>query len=315
MRQAFLSMDRRENASMSSCSVRDFFTQPPWQPSDLGIPIPDSEHAVSVAMPTWDSVVGYEEGDAEVMRALQCGYPRFFCHPKVLALFDEAARRFAREGEAALVFGSRAACERCRDFLDVESRIEPWPGSAACVLVFPQSSRAQALRYWRYTGEIVSSRQADAMLAGQAASGDGEAKHQLLARLASWSEQSPTNGHLYASGMAAIFAAYRAAVAIGPPGKTLQLEFPYVDVFCIQKHLGVGAHLLLGDDLLASLERHLREEPIRAVFCEIPCNPLTRTIDLPEVARLCRASGVPLIVDDTLGTIHNVNVYPYADLF
>ena len=82
MRQAFLSMDRRENASMSSCSVRDSFTQPPWQSSDLGIPIPDSAHAVSVAMPTWDSVVGYEEDDAKVMRALQCGYPRFFCHPR-----------------------------------------------------------------------------------------------------------------------------------------------------------------------------------------------------------------------------------------
>jgi len=314
MRQAFLSMDRRENASMSSCSVRDSFTQPPWQSSDLGIPIPDSAHAVSVAMPTWDSVVGYEEDDAKVMRALQCGYPRFFCHPKVQALFDEATRRFARAGEASLVFGSKAACERCRDFLCVESRIEAWPESEACALVFPKSSRSKALRYWRYTGEIVSSRQAEAMLTGQEASADGKAAQQLLKRLASWSDQSSSNGHLYASGMAAIFAAFRAAIDGGAPGKTIQLEFPYVDVFCIQKHLGEGAHLLLGNDLVSGLERYLRDESIRAVFCEIPCNPLTRTIDLPEFSRLCRAAGVPLIVDDTLGTIHNVDVYPYADL-
>ena len=294
--------------------MRDFFTQPPWQLSDLGIPIPDSAHAVSVAMPTWDSVVGYEEGDAEVMQALQCGYPRFFCHPKVQALFDEASRRFAGEGEAALVFGSRAACERCRDYLGGACRIEPWPGSTACVIVFPVSSRSQALRYWRYTGEIVSSRQAEAMLAGQVDADDGEAAGQLLRRLASWSDQASEDGHLYSSGMAAIFAAFRAAIAVGPPGKTIQLEFPYVDVFCIQKHLGAGAHLLLGEGIVGDLERHLRDEPIRAVFCEIPCNPLTRTIDLPEVARLCRAASVPVIVDDTLGTVHNVDVYPYADL-
>ena len=265
-------------------------------------------------MPTWDSVVGYEEGAPEVMEALQSGYPRFFCHPKVEALFNEATRRFARAGEAAVVFGSRAACGRCRDFLGLDSRIEAWPASSACVLVFPESCRVKALRYWRYTGEIVSSRQAEAMLSGEADLGDSKGGKQLLARLASWSDQSPANGHLYASGMAAIFAAFRAAIAGGKPGKTIQLEFPYVDVFCIQQHFGEGAHLLLGDDLVTDLERHLREEAIRAVFCEIPCNPLTRTVDLERVSQLCRAAGVPLIVDDTVGTVYNVDVYPYADL-
>jgi cystathionine gamma-synthase len=66
--------------------------------------------------------------------------------------------------------------------------------------------------------------------------------------------------------------------------------------------------------LVQELQIILEKEPIRAVFCEIPCNPLLRTVDLPEVSRLCRAAGVPLIVDDTIGTVHNVDVYPYADL-
>ncbi|MFT4637584.1 MAG: cystathionine gamma-synthase [Verrucomicrobiales bacterium] len=302
--------------------MRDLLTEPLWQAEDLGLPIPDSPHAVSVTMPTWASVIGYEEEDPEIFRALQCGYPRFFCHPKVQALFEEATRRHAKDGETALVFASDEACARCGAFLSAESgdpelvtRVVPWLGSSASVLVLPEPLRRLALRYWRYTGEIVSSRQAVALLVSEVVKDeDRQCEDQLRARLASWSGQPDENGHFYASGMAAIFAAFRAASDGCDPGQTIQLEFPYVDVYCIQKHLGHGVHLLLGDSIVEDLERCFQAEPIRAVFCEIPCNPLTRTVDLPAVSKLCRAAGVPLIVDDTLGTVHNVDVYPYADM-
>ncbi len=274
-------------------------------------------------MPTWQSVIDYEEEDPEVHRALRCGYPRFFCHPKVQQLFEEASQRFAATGEAALVFASEAACRRCADFLEsgaggdragLECRVVAWPASTVSVLIFPESQRRRALRYWRYTGEIVSSRHADALLAEAEDSneaGDGQA---LRERMAGWSGQPADHGHLYATGMAAIFAAFRAATEGGAAGNTIQLEFPYVDVFCIQKHLGRGAHLLLGDSVVDDLRHRLRSEPIRAVFCEVPCNPLNRTVDLPVVSQICREAGVPLVVDDTLGTVHNIDVYPYADL-
>ena len=300
--------------------VRDLLTQPLWQASDLGHPIPDSPHAVSVAMPTWDSVIGYEEGDPQIMQALQCGYPRFFCHPNVRALFDEAAKRHAQPGETAIVMSSPAAAQRCGAFLRKQAAdpalpigITSWPGSPATVVTFPQEHRAVALRYWRYTGEIISSRHAEALLS-DAPTISNDAEAQMKARLAAWSDQPVANGHLYASGMAAIFAAFRAATHERPEGKTLQLEFPYVDAYCIQKHLGQRSALLLGHDLLADLDRELATGDISAVFCEVPCNPLMRTVDLPAISKRCRQAQVPLIVDDTLGTVQNVDVYPLADL-
>ena len=102
-------------------------------------------------------------------------------------------------------------CSRCAEFLrsesgdpDLVTRIVPWPGSSATVFVFPASFRRQALRYWRYTGEMVSSRQASVLLGKDSANEGGEAfEQQLLDRLASWSGQPSNHGHLYASGMAA----------------------------------------------------------------------------------------------------------------
>ena len=47
--------------------MRNLDTDPLWKPEDLGKPIPDDPHAVSVCLPTWDSVIRYEEGDPEVL--------------------------------------------------------------------------------------------------------------------------------------------------------------------------------------------------------------------------------------------------------
>lgn len=54
----------------------------------LGAPIPLNEHAVSVTMPKWSHVVGYEEGDPSVTDKLVLGYPRFVYHPFVKQLVE-----------------------------------------------------------------------------------------------------------------------------------------------------------------------------------------------------------------------------------
>jgi len=41
---------------------------------------PYTPHAVSVSLPKWRDVVGYEEGDKRVLDAMLSGYPRFFIH-------------------------------------------------------------------------------------------------------------------------------------------------------------------------------------------------------------------------------------------
>ncbi len=294
--------------------MRDLLTQPLWQPDELGHPIPDSPHAVSVTMPTWQSVIGYEEEDPATLNRLQCGYPRFFCHPQVRELFAVATRRHARDGQCSLVFPSEPAARRCAGYLGGVGEITPWSSDEpAVVLTIPESLRQDALRYWRYCGEIVSSRQAEALL-GEVTSKDDQAVESVRQRLAKWAGQSPEQVFLFPSGMAAMHAAFRALIQRHPDAKTVQIEFPYVDVFCIQRHLGNGAHLLMGDSAVEDLRAILQAEPIAGVFCEIPSNPLMRTVDLPAISALCQRHDTPLIVDDTIGTIYNIDVYPYADV-
>ncbi|MFM2242487.1 MAG: hypothetical protein RLZ97_1342, partial [Verrucomicrobiota bacterium] len=71
--------------------MRDFVAAPAWGIDDLGVPLPDSPHACSVCLPTWNSVVGYEEGRDKVMGRLRAGYPRFFRNSWVARLTAMAA--------------------------------------------------------------------------------------------------------------------------------------------------------------------------------------------------------------------------------
>lgn len=64
-------------------------SQSSWLSEALGESIPKDNHAVSVSLPTWSSVVGYEEGDPNIITKLQTGYPRFKVH-----LYHEILAKF-----------------------------------------------------------------------------------------------------------------------------------------------------------------------------------------------------------------------------
>ncbi len=55
----------------------ELFRAPLWQADSLGRPIPDSVHAVSMALPHWDDVVGYEEKSAEAYDAVRLRHAGF----------------------------------------------------------------------------------------------------------------------------------------------------------------------------------------------------------------------------------------------
>ena len=84
-------------------NVVDSDVRPADGADDVGRPIPNSLHAVSMALPRWRDVVGYEEKRPEVMDRLTSGYPRFLVHPLVLAL-----GRALGGGRPCLPFPSRA---------------------------------------------------------------------------------------------------------------------------------------------------------------------------------------------------------------
>jgi cystathionine gamma-synthase len=227
----------------------------------LGRPLPLDEHACSVSLPTWDDVVGYEEGDPEVSNALKIGYPRFKIHSSVerltnLVLFKHCLDSNTPDSSlGCMVWPTRVVAEAFQQFLGT---FEAGPGiytdKAGFVLVavgfndlhgvvFPANLAAFAKKYWQHTGEVVSSRQADAALLaigkGKAADTDITPRHSMngLRRSASDSHmlrsdnydtttatvreriarivnESPEAVTLCVSGMAAIFTALKCVLAL-----------------------------------------------------------------------------------------------------
>lgn len=152
----------------------------------LGESIPkNTEHAVSVCLPLWADVVGYEEGDARVLDSLTTGYPRFFIHASVKRLCNLISEQYARAGESCLCFPSYLVAKRCREYITVKSKQLDKDADIGKIrilqLAMPQDDTDHtgifdckiaalffkselfplAKQYWQHSGEIVSSRLAD----------------------------------------------------------------------------------------------------------------------------------------------------------
>lgn len=292
---------------------RELLQEPLWEPGELGQPIPNSRHAVSVALPLWRDVVGYEEKNPQVMSRLASGYPRFVVHPLVQELGREMAG-----GQACLPFPSRRAAEMAAEFVRRTS-------DAAAEIVAPtglfgvlsDGSGTAALRaFWQHAGLIVSSREAEAHLAGRRPAADIEEVRAALRRqLAGFYDCSERDVFLAPTGMAAVFAALRAVLERSPNRPTAQLGFPYVDTLKLQQKLGAGGILLQHLGTIESKLRSLLErERLAGCFCEIPGNPLLGSTDLRQVSPLLRQHRVPLVVDDVVATPVNVDLGGHADL-
>ncbi|KAL1919163.1 uncharacterized protein VTP21DRAFT_2545 [Calcarisporiella thermophila] len=146
--------------------------------SELGTPIPAyTPHAVSVTLPKWQDNVDYEEGKSRVLNAMQTGYPRFFIHKDIQKLASRCEQKFARPNEAAMLFPSRKAAERCREFIKqygapaTAPRLAEWtfrpqpddeiPKVALHMVLFPRDVFSTAKSYWQHTGDGISSRLAE----------------------------------------------------------------------------------------------------------------------------------------------------------
>lgn len=296
--------------------MRDFWTNPAWSEGDLGAPIPDSPHACSVCLPTWASVIGYEEGRDKVMHKLRAGYPRFVRHPLVARAIARAAEDLCEDDEELFLFPTRQAAQRAQRWVErharTAARAESYEGLQA--LAVPRAAASTASDYQRFTGELISSRMADDLLNGGLRS---ESKNHLLTRrLGRIYQVDPGQVSLFSSGMSAVTAVVRTLPGAREGKKTLQLEFPYVDSLKVQELVGAGVVFLSeaeGESFDEALQR-IRNGEFAAVVTEVPSNPLLRCPDLPRVAAACRAGGVPLVVDDSAAGPSNVRVLPWADV-
>ncbi|MGJ8644126.1 MAG: PLP-dependent transferase [Luteolibacter sp.] len=296
--------------------MRDLSANPAWQEEDLGNPLPDSTHACSVCLPTWDAVVGYEEGREKVVRRLRTGYPRFFKHPIVERVFENARTELASEGEDVLILPTKLSAQRAHRWLErlAETAIRSTSFDGLQALIFPEKAKQLANHYWRFSGEVVSSRQAQDALDGNMR--EGSKSHLLSRAIAKLNGGDPENCFIFSSGISAGLAALRSLPGLRDGKKTLQIEFPYVDSLKIQERFGNGVVYLneaSGESFDEALQR-IRSGEFAGVFTEIPSNPLLRTLDLKRVSEACQFSRTPLVLDDSSVGPLNVDILPQADI-
>ncbi|HSV28604.1 MAG TPA: PLP-dependent transferase, partial [Candidatus Omnitrophota bacterium] len=248
-----------------------------------------------MSLPRWADVVAYEEGEQETLHAMSCGYPRFFLHP----LYHQLRRTFAaaaRPGEAVWVFPSAQVAWACVAHVGA-GRVATAGGGVALVLV-PDALQAKVKEFWQHTGMIVSSRLADAILANRPA-GSADALTRLRGLVAEYNGVGADDIHLAPSGMGAIHQAHLAVTAVRA-GHPVQLGFPYIDTLKLLQKFGGGAYFPYNSaDDIEPLAAAVGGGAVSAVFCEVPGNPLLRTIDLARLCAILRPQGVPLVVDDT----------------
>lgn len=279
----------------------------------MGQPIPASVHAVSVALPRWQDVVGYEEKKPEVLARLSSGYPRFVIHPLIQGLARELGGK-----RPCLPFPSARTARMCAEFVARHTgEIAEVVTCANLNGVVTTDAGAAALKaFWQHTGIIVSTRQAQAHLAGRGAGADDACiRRSLRQQLAGFYDCDENDVFLVPTGMAAQHAALEAVGKRSPSLPTAQLGFPYVDTLKLQQKVGHGGILLhhlqtLGAELLSLLSR----QRLSACFCEIPGNPLLGSADVREISPILRKNGVPLVVDDVVATPANIDLSRHADL-
>ncbi|MFM8788992.1 MAG: PLP-dependent transferase, partial [Chthoniobacterales bacterium] len=284
-------------------------TRPLCSAEDLGAPIPDSTHAVSVCLPTWADVIGYEEKESRVIDRMRTGYPRFFFHPliqKVRAALEP------KPGRDVLPFADETSAKQCASL--AEGKAVEVDGLWAAF--FPAAHLPTARAYWQHAGRILSSRAAEDWLnTRQLGAADAALDKTLRDRLAGWSGAPAANISLHPSGMAAIYTAFEAVTARRPGKRTVMFGFPYTDTLKILSKFGPGVEFFPRGDAqdLSALANLLLGEEIAGIFCEFPSNPLLNVPDLPALHALAKARGIPIVVDDTIGTFFNVDVLPHVD--
>ena len=281
---------------------RDLIKDPLCHAADVGRPIPDSVHAVSMALPRWQDVVGYEEKNPAVLARISSGYPRFVVHP----LVQQMAKQLG-----GWPFPSARVAQLAADF--VRRSGAPATVTLQHAVVTNDAGTGALKTFWQHTGLIVSSRQAAAFLAGRA---DAAPVHQSLRRqLAKFYDCAEGDIFLQPTGMAAQFAALRAVLARRPGWPTAQLGFPYVDTLKLQQKFGHGVTLLHN---LATIENDLHglihRQPLAACFGEIPGNPLLGSVNLSRITPVLRVHDVPLVADDVVATPINVDLSGHAAL-
>ncbi len=142
-------------------------------PALVGTPIPFDEHAVSVNLPLWSDVVGYEEGRKDIVSAMKLGYPRFKIHQYIEELqakyiidYIHTNNEYSSNSNC-MILPTKATALRLKEYLMESIRPESNFNIINIVNVdfhdihvvyYPSTMQSIAKSYWQHCGEIITSR-------------------------------------------------------------------------------------------------------------------------------------------------------------
>ncbi len=298
---------------------RNLLNDPCWSAKDLGEPLPNRRHAVSVALPRWKDVIAYEEKVPSCINSLKAIYPRFGFHPYVAELVKKSLSLQGKSHQTCWPYPNRASALSAQQYShrknsDCSSKIREFLG-IYCLFV-DQKSSPSAKAFWQHTGLGLSSREAAIALGREKKSSitDGLcARNVLLNRLAKIYNCDSNLILLHRSGMAALTTILSAIYCIKGKTATLQIGFPYVDVLKLPQIIFHGSNLIVKTNL-SNIREELDKKNPAALIIEIPSNPLLRCVDLISISKIAQDKNIPIIVDDTIGSSLNVHLTPYADI-
>lgn len=297
----------------------------------LGERIPRKLHAVSCSLPTMRDVVGYETKQPEVIARICSGYPRFVVHDLIRETTLLWQARLGLETETLWLTASRQTAVELLSWLDsAGARMVDHDGLFGVAHPNDDTLLQKGRQFLQHTGGFLSSRQAEDQLVAaglvelsqeEAVSETPEMRiRESLAR--DFGLPEARDIILGNSGMNAVHRAFQCASAYQRTrGRTIwiQLGWLYLDTMAVMEKLGNGPgnhRVILDVADLATLGEAIREcgSRLAGLVTEAPSNPLIQTPDLEKVADLVHAAGGLMLVDPSVASAYNVDVFPHADL-
>ncbi len=299
--------------------MRDLIKNPIWKKSELGSALPESAHAVSVALPTWDDVIAYEEKDPRCLNSLKSIYPRFGLNPLLKKLANQTLSEYGLNEHNAWPYPNIYFAMKAKIYCDKNSNernsfIKEKKDIAFLITTGEACNYARI--FWQHTGLGSSSRQAAEHLRLEFPPSKQLVKNSLKIvrdRISNITNINSEYIHITSSGMSALHTALEIIYKIFPHKPTLQIGFPYVDVLKLPKNIFFGANLLIEDNI-DDIESEIKKINPSAIIIELPSNPMLRCTNLKKIAKIGNELNIPIITDDTIGSNVNINSLENSDL-
>ncbi|KAI8398384.1 hypothetical protein FOFC_19595 [Fusarium oxysporum] len=246
-------------------------------PPPIGTPVPQDRHAVSVQLPTWQDMVDLGSQHPRIGLVQKGGYPRSFIHHHIQT---HVPSLLSEDPELFEI-------DRLKEVAVSSLELKAFNKNADTRL-------RDRLAYLQNFGRI--NKQAPAVT-----------KDMVF---------------LYPTGMTAIYEAHQLLLRLRH-SKTVVFGFLYELTPKLLKMYGPGFEFF-GNGTAEELEKfesvlqnQEKEDPlnrVQAVWGECASNPLLKTVDLEKLRQLADQYGFFIVVDDTIGSVANIDVLDVADI-